>query len=85
MSPHEQEPSETRVMPAHPKVFISYSRDDEAHKEWVRQLATQLRTNGVNVCLDHWHAAPVIDSRNFADATVTDLVKARKTTDVVEP
>jgi hypothetical protein len=69
MSPHEQEPSETRVMPAHPKVFISYSQDDEAHKELDQTACHAIKANGVNVCLDHWHAALVIDSRNFADAT----------------
>jgi hypothetical protein len=41
-----------------PKVFISYSWDNEAHKEWVRQLATQLRADGVDARLDHWHAVP---------------------------
>jgi hypothetical protein len=41
-----------------PKAFVSYSWDDPAHKEWVRQLATQLRADGVDVTLDHWHSAP---------------------------
>ena len=35
-------------MPTHPTVFISYSWDDDAHKEWVRQFATQLRADGVD-------------------------------------
>jgi hypothetical protein len=37
---------------------MSYSWDDEAHKEWVRQLATQLRHDGIDAHLDHWHAVP---------------------------
>jgi hypothetical protein len=45
-----------RRMPTHPTVFISYSWDDEAHKGWVRQLATQLRHDGVDTRLDHWGA-----------------------------
>jgi len=45
-------------MPTHPTAFISYSWDDEAHKEWVKQLATQLRHDGVDARLDHWHAVP---------------------------
>jgi hypothetical protein len=45
-------------MPTHPKVFISYSWDDFAHKEWVKKLATQLRADGVDARLDHWHAVP---------------------------
>jgi TIR domain len=47
-------------MPTHPTAFISYSRDDEAHKEWVKDLATQLRTDGVEALLDEWHSAPAI-------------------------
>ena len=45
-------------MPANPTVFISYSWDDEARKEWVRQLATQLRGDGLDARLDYWHAVP---------------------------
>jgi hypothetical protein len=37
-----------------PKVFISYSHDDESHKNWVLQLATRLRSNGVDAVLDKW-------------------------------
>jgi len=45
-------------MPSYPTAFISYSRNDEAHKEWVRQFATQFRADGVDARLDHWHAIP---------------------------
>jgi len=38
-----------------PIVFISYSHDSEKHKDWVLQLATRLRSNGVNVILDRWN------------------------------
>lgn len=38
-----------------PKVFISYSHDDESHKDWVLQLATRLRDNGVDILLDRWN------------------------------
>ncbi|WP_370457663.1 SEFIR domain-containing protein [Rufibacter sp. XAAS-G3-1] len=34
------------------KVFISYSHDSNNHKDWVLQLATRLRLNGVDVILD---------------------------------
>ena len=44
--------------PTVPKTFISYSWDDDAHKEWVKQLATRLRADGVDVTLDRWHSAP---------------------------
>ena len=37
-----------------PKVFISYSHDSDAHKQWVIDLGTRLRRHGVDVVLDHW-------------------------------
>jgi hypothetical protein len=55
-----------------PTVFISYSWDDLAHKEWVKELATQLRTHGVNVCLDHWHAAPGDRLPEFMEREIRD-------------
>ncbi|WP_373545991.1 toll/interleukin-1 receptor domain-containing protein [Chamaesiphon sp.] len=38
-----------------PTVFISYSHDSESHKDWVLQIATRLRSNGVDVLLDRWN------------------------------
>lgn len=38
-----------------PEVFISYSHDNDEHKEWVLQLATRLRSNGIDVILDRWN------------------------------
>ena len=32
--------------------------DDDIHKEWVLQLATDLRNDGVETILDQWHAVP---------------------------
>ncbi len=37
-----------------PKAFVSYSWDDDAHKEWVAKLAADLRSDGINVVLDQW-------------------------------
>ena len=38
-----------------PKVFISYSHDNDEHKNWVLKLATDLRQHmGVDVTLDQW-------------------------------
>jgi hypothetical protein len=37
-----------------PRVFISYSHDDESHKQWVLMLATRLVANGVDAILDQW-------------------------------
>lgn len=41
-------------MPIAPKVFISYSHDDETHKQWVYALACRLVENGVDTVLDQW-------------------------------
>ena len=38
-----------------PKVFVSYSHNDENHSNWVLQLATRLRSNGVDMILDRWN------------------------------
>jgi hypothetical protein len=59
-------------MPTHPKVFISYSWDDEAHKEWVRQLGIQLRADGIDARLDHWHAVPGDQLPEFMEREIGD-------------
>lgn len=41
-----------------PKVFFSYSWDDDSHKKWVANLATFLRNDGIETILDQWHAVP---------------------------
>jgi len=48
----------------YPTAFISYSWDDETHKAWVKELATQLRADGIDVHLDHWHTVPAINCQN---------------------
>lgn len=44
--------------PKPPRVFMSYSWDDEAHQSWVRELASRLVQNGVEARLDQWHTGP---------------------------
>lgn len=50
--------AESTFNPPVPKAFISYSWDDDAHTQWVKDLATRLRQDGVDVTLDRWHAVP---------------------------
>jgi len=38
----------------HPRVFISYAHDTNAHKNWVRRLGDLLVTCGVDAHLDQW-------------------------------
>src|SRR6516165_7119927 len=59
-------------VPKVPKAFIAYSRDDDAHLEWVIQLATRLRKQGVDVTLDHWHAAPGDQLPEFMERAVRE-------------
>lgn len=40
-----------------PTVFVSYSHDGKDHLNWVLQLATRLRSNGVDAILDRWNLA----------------------------
>ena len=39
-------------------VFISYSWDNDIHREWVRKLAARLRADGVDVSIDRWATVP---------------------------
>lgn len=38
----------------HPKVFISYSWEDEEHKTWVKELADRLLNDGVDASVDQY-------------------------------
>ena len=50
-----------------PEVFISYSHDNEEHKQWVLQLATRLRLNGVDIILDRWNLKLGSDLASFME------------------
>ncbi len=54
------------------KVFISYSWDNDTHKEWVRNLATRLRRDGVDVTLDQWHIVPGDQIPEFMERAVRE-------------
>ena len=41
-----------------PSAFISYSWEDDAHKDWVRTLGERLRADGIDAVLDQWAAVP---------------------------
>ena len=53
-----------------PRVFISYSWDDQAHTDWVRGLAEQLARNGVDARLDQWHVKPGESFTQFMEQEV---------------
>lgn len=58
-----------------PKVFISYSHDSLDHKKWVLDLATQLRSSGVDAVIDQWDLRPGDDLAYFME---TQLAAADK-------
>lgn len=37
-----------------PEVFLSYRHESDEHRQWVKNLAQDLRHNGVNALLDEW-------------------------------
>ena len=54
-----------------PRVFISYSHDDQAHKDWVLTLSTRLVRNGVDVTLDQWDVGLGGDLPHFMESGLT--------------
>ncbi len=57
-----------------PKVFISYSHDSAAHKQWVLEFATTLTTRdrGVDAILDQWDLKPGDDLSEFMEQNLED-------------
>ena len=55
-----------------PTAFISYSWDSEQHKRWVKELATRLRRDGIDVKLDQWHTAPGDPLPKFMETSIRD-------------
>jgi hypothetical protein len=54
-----------------PRVFISYSHDNEGHKTWVRTLAGRLREVGIDAIIDHYQAALGCDLAKFMESIGT--------------
>jgi hypothetical protein len=53
-----------------PVVFISYSHDSPAHKQWVGELGSKLVKNGVDVILDQWELGLGDDVPKFMEKSV---------------
>ncbi|MBN1208538.1 MAG: toll/interleukin-1 receptor domain-containing protein [Myxococcaceae bacterium] len=54
------------------RVFISYSWDSEEHKEWVLELATRLRSSGVDAILDRWNIHPGEELSAFMEGAIRE-------------
>lgn len=53
-----------------PSVFISYSWDSEAHKQWVLKLAIALQERGINTFIDQWDIRPGMDLQEYMEYSV---------------
>lgn len=62
-SPDEKKP---------PTAFISYSRDDESHMNWVKELAAQLRADGIDAKLDQWEVSPGDSITEFMETGIRE-------------
>ncbi len=59
-------------MSSHPTAFVSYSWDNETHKQWVADIATRLRQDGVDARLDQWHTVPGDQLPRFMEAEIRE-------------
>lgn len=57
---------------AHPKVFISYAWGSQEHDGKVIALATDLKTDGVEVVFDKWQLKEGNDTISFMEKSVLD-------------
>ena len=62
-----------------PRLFISYSWSNPAHEQWVIDLATELRSSGVDVVLDKWdlregHDAVAFMEMMMSDASISKVI-----------
>jgi len=58
-----------------PKVFISYSWDNDLHRNWVLLLAEKLLANGVDVILDQYELHYGVDLTFFMENSIMDSDK----------
>jgi hypothetical protein len=55
-----------------PRTFISYAWESEEIKKWVKELATQLRNDGVDAKLDQWEVVPGDQMPHFMETSVRE-------------
>lgn len=54
------------------KAFVSYSWDNDDHKNWVCDLAARLRSDGIDVTLDQWDLVPGDQLPKFMETAVRE-------------
>jgi hypothetical protein len=55
-----------------PKAFISYAWESEEAKIWVKELATELRNDGIDAKLDQWEIVPGDQMPHFMEKSVRE-------------
>jgi len=63
---------ESHTPGAHPKVFLSYTHDDEAHRKAVLDFATFLTEQGIDIVLDRWTSGRRQDWQAWATKNMTE-------------
>jgi hypothetical protein len=71
----QQESAVTTNIIENPTVFLSYSWDNEEHKNWILSLASKLIENGVNVLLDRYELIPGKNILHFMDNAINQADK----------
>ena len=56
------------------KVFITYAWEDEAHKDWAKQLADKLITEGIEAIIDQYDLNPGDRIPQFMEASIKEAV-----------
>lgn len=56
----------------HPNVFISYSWEDDAHKEWVKNLSDRLLSDGINATVDQYDLSLGDRLPQFMEESITN-------------
>jgi hypothetical protein len=59
-------------MQTNPKAFLSYAWESEEVKDWVKNLATELRNNGIDAKLDQWEVVPGDQMPHFMEKSVRE-------------
>lgn len=55
----------------HPKVFISYSWEEDTHQQWVRELADRLLADGIDATIDQYDASLGDRLPHFMEQSIT--------------
>lgn len=55
----------------HPKVFISYSWEEDAHQQWVREFADKLLADGIDATVDQYDASLGDRLPHFMERSIT--------------